>query len=181
MSNTAVVYKSDYGAARSYAICIAKALDADLYNLRRIHEFDFSRYDALVFGGGLYAGQVNGLRFLSSHTQELEGKRLAVFTTGLSDPSIGENVQRTEKAVAKALVGSDAGSAPVFCFRGALDYSELSFKHRLAMAGLHSIIAHKKPDRLSPDERVILDTYGKSVDFVNLAAADPLIEYMRSK
>ena len=181
MSNIAVVYKSDYGAARSYAIYIAKALNADLYDLRRIREFDFSRYDTVVFGAGIYAGRINGLHFLSAHELELAGKKRAVYAVGISDPSIEANVRRTEKAVKKALPEALAEGTPVFCFRGTLDYSELSFKHRLAMAGLHSVVAHKKPDRLSPDERVVLDTYGKSVDFIDLAAADPLVAYIRGE
>ncbi len=177
MSNIAVVYKSDYGAARSYAIYIARALSADLYDLRRIREFDFSRYDSVVFGGGLYAGRVNGLHFLSSHLPELAGKKLAVYTTGLSDPAVEENVQRTTKTVRRAI----GGDAPVFCFRGAVDYSELSFKHRSEMAVLHGVLARKKPERLSPDERAVLDSYGKSANFIDLPAADPLVAYMQGK
>ncbi|MGI5979251.1 MAG: flavodoxin domain-containing protein [Oscillospiraceae bacterium] len=179
MSNIAVVYKSDYGAARSYAIYIAKALSADLYDLRRIREFDFGRYDTIIYGGGLYAGKVNGLHFLSSHAQELAGKKLAVFTTGLADPTMEETVRRTERTVAKALAGAGAADAPVFCFRGALDYSELSFRHRAAMAALHGFLSLKNPARLSPDEQTLLSTYGKSVDFIDLPAADPLIKFIQ--
>ena len=39
----------------------------------------------------------------------------------------------------------------------------------------------KKPDRLSPDERTVLDTYGKSANFIDLPAADPLVAYMQGK
>lgn len=179
LANIAVVYKSDYGAARSYAIYIAKALNADLYDLRRIKEFDFSRYDTIVFGGGLYAGKVNGLHFLSSHALELTGKKLCVYTTGISDPTLDENVCRTEKTVKKALPDPIAENIHVFCFRGGIDYDELSFGHRAAMSMLRNIIALKKPEKLSPDERTILDTYGKAVDFTNMSAADPLIAYLK--
>lgn len=179
LGNIAVVYKSNYGAARSYAIYIAKTLGADLYDLRRIKEFDFSRYDTVVFGGGLYAGKVNGLHFLSSHALELAGKKLCVYTTGISDPTIDTNVERTEKTVKKALPSLIAEATRVFCFRGGIDYDELSFSHRAMMSLLHRVIARKRPENLSPDERTILDTYGKAVDFTDMTAADPLVAYIK--
>ena len=181
MGKIAVVYKSNYGAARSYAIYIAKALDADLYDLRRIKEFDFSRYDTIVFGGGLYAGKVNGLHFLSSHALELAGKKLCVYTTGISDPTIGANVERTEKTVKKALPGPIAEKTRVFCFRSGIDYDDLSFNHRAMMATLHRVIAHKRPEKRSHDERTILGTYGKAVDFTDMTAADPLIAFVKGE
>jgi len=181
LKNIAVVYKSNYGAARSYAIYIAKALGADLYDLRRIKEFDFSRYDTVVFGGGLYAGKVNGLHFLSSHALELAGKRLCVYTTGLSDPTIGANVERMEKTVKKALPSPIAEQTRVFCFRGGIDYDELSFSHSAMMAMLRQVISHKRPEKLSNDERTILDTYGKVVDFTDMTAANPLVAFVKGE
>lgn len=181
MSNIAVVYKSDYGAARCYAIYIAKALGADLYDLRRIREFDFSRYSTVVFGGGIYAGRVNGLHFIASHGTELADKKLAIYATGLSDPALEANVRRTEKALRRALPPALAERAGVFCFRGAIDYSELSPGHRVAMAALHRFIAAKRPDRLSPDERTLLETYGRSVNFINPPAADPLVAFIQGE
>lgn len=181
LTNIAVVYKSNYGAARGYAIYIAKALHADLYDLRRIREFDFSRYDTIIFGGGLYAGKVNGLHFLSSHASELVGKKLCVYTTGISDPTLEENVRRTEKTVKKAFSSPISEEVRVFCFRGGIDYEELSLGHRAAMTMLRRVIAMKKSEKLSPDERTILDTYGKSADFASMAAADPLIAYIKGE
>ena len=179
MSNIAVVYKSDYGAARCYAIYIAKALGADLYDLRRIREFDFSRYGTVIFGGGLYAGRINGLHFIVSHGAELADKKLVVYTTGLMDPALEANFRRTENAVRRALPDTLMEKAAVFCFRGAIDYRELRFGHRVAMRGLRRFLLTKKADRLSPDERTILETYGKSVSFIDTSTADPLITYIK--
>lgn len=59
--NTEVVYASHYGSTEKYARWIAQELKADLYRADQLKAGDLDKYDTVIFGGGLYAGQLNGL------------------------------------------------------------------------------------------------------------------------
>lgn len=76
MVKTAVIYKSQYGFTEKYAQWIAQELDADLLESARTKRADLSAYDTLIFGGGLYAGGVNGISVLTKAFPALRGKRL---------------------------------------------------------------------------------------------------------
>ena len=75
----AVVYASKLGRTRKTAEYIAKALDADLFDVKKVRSV--SDYDLVVFGSGIYAGGISGpLRtFIESDLHVLRGKRTAFF------------------------------------------------------------------------------------------------------
>lgn len=178
MANTAVIYKSQYGSTRKYAMHIASSLKADIYDLDRVKKFEFDKYDTIIFGGGLYAGKIKGIGFLASNVSRLAGKNLIVFTTGIGDPGTASAAQQISKSLGKALPKELMKSVHLYCFRGGIDYGKLSLIHRIMMSMLHSMLAKKKEEELSKDDRDILDAYGSAVDYTNLSSASPLIEYV---
>ena len=66
--------------------------------------------------------------------------------------------------------------AEIFHLRGGMDYTRLSFAHKTMMALLYNSVKRKAPETLDADARAILETYGKKVDFVDLATLQPIIE-----
>lgn len=178
MANTAVVYKSQYGATKKYAMHIAQSLKADIYDLDRVKKIDFDKYETLVFGGGLYAGKINGIKFLAANASKLLEKNLVVFTTGIGDPGNAKNFQNISKSLKTALPEKLMKNTKLYCFRGAIDYGKLGFMHKMMMSMLHGMIAKKKEEELTKDDRDILDSYGASIDYTNLGSASPLIEYV---
>lgn len=55
---TVVIYKSRYGHTEKYAKWLSEKLNADLlFEASQIKGLDFSRYDNIIYGGGLYAGR----------------------------------------------------------------------------------------------------------------------------
>lgn len=180
MGNTAVIYKSSYGATRKYAMNIAQALNAELYDLDRVKKFDFDKFDTIIFGGGIYAGKVNGIKFISSNGDKLEGKTVIVFTTGLADPTVAINAQNNIKSVNKSLPKELRSSAHVYSFRGGIYYSKMSFLHKMMMSMLKKMIEKKKETEKTEDDISILESFGKDTDFTDMAAAAPLIEFVKS-
>ena len=67
MAKTAVLFKSNYGSTKQYALHIAEALQADLFDMSRTKKIDLDKYDILVFDGGIYASKVNGIKFIASN------------------------------------------------------------------------------------------------------------------
>ncbi len=180
MSNTAVLFKSHYGATRLYAQHIAQSLGADLYDLDKVKKVDFEKYDTLVYGGGIYAGSVNGLKKLKKDAEKLKDKNLAVFSVGLGDPTVASEARTILNSVNKALPKELMDHAHVFSFRGSLEWNKLSFMHRTMMKMVNNILKKKKDEDLSDGERDTLNNFGKDIDHTNLASAAPLIDYVLS-
>lgn len=68
----------------------------------------------------------------------------------------------------------------VFHLRGAINYAKLSPVHKAMMAMLHKIISGKDPQSLRIEDKQMLATYGKAVDFTNKATILPIIKYIQT-
>ena len=180
MAKTAVLFKSNYGSTKQYALHIAEALEADLFDMSRVKKFDFDKYDTFIFGGGIYASKVNGIKFVASNSDKLTGKNLVVYTVGLGDPTVASNAKTIMKSVDKALPKALMGRVHIYSFRGRLDWNKLKFAHGMMMKMLNRMLSKKKEEELTDEDRNILDNYGKAVDLTNMESANSLIEYVKS-
>lgn len=59
-----VVYKSRTGFTEKYAHWIAEDLHCDAVSLEKISASQMSRYDVIIFGGGIHAGRSMGYGLL---------------------------------------------------------------------------------------------------------------------
>lgn len=179
MNKIVVVFQSKYGATRKYAEWIAKELSCDLLDGRTIKAGDLTPYDTIIFGGGIYAGSVNGIKRLTKNFSSLTGRNLVLFTCGLADPSNASSREQIEKSLEKLLSPDMRKKVRRFYFRGAMDYSKLSLMHRGMMTMVCKVLAKKAPNSLADEEKEMLANYGKAVDFTNREAILPLINDIR--
>ena len=85
MSKTAVIYYSKYGTTRRYAEWIASELEAELFDARKFKKKDLSRFDTIVYGGGIYAGGIKGIELITKNWYKgLSEKRVIVFAVGIT-------------------------------------------------------------------------------------------------
>lgn len=178
MAKTAVLYQSNYGSTKLYAQHIASILDADLFDLALSKGLDFGKYDTIVFGGGLYAGKINGIKFIASNADKLGGKNLVIFTVGIGDPAVAANARAVLKGVNKALPKDLMKSVHIYSFRGSLDLGSLKFMHRMIMKMVIGALSKKKEEELTDDDRAMLRGVDAKVDYTDTAATLPLIEYV---
>ena len=181
MGNIAVLYQSIYGSTRLYAQHIARSLDADLFDLGGTKmNIDFDKYETLIFGGGLYANKVSGIKFLASNADKAAGKNLVIFTVGIGDPALAENARMILKGVGKNLPKELMQRAHLYSFRGGLDWANLKFVHRTMMKMMRNMLLKKKEEERTDDDRAIIDSFGGKLDFTDVESAMPLIEYVWS-
>jgi len=178
MKRIAVVYQSKYGATRKYAEWIAKELSCDLFEGKDIKASDLEPYDTIIFGGGLYAGGVNGIKLLTKNFSKFSQKNLVLFTCGLADPADSVNTENIKKGLNKVLTEEMQEKIKVFHLRGGMDYSKLSPMHRTMMNLVYKMAAKKNQDSLTEEDEEMLESYGKSVDFTNKETILPLIKYI---
>lgn len=175
MKKAMVVYESRYGSTRRYAQWIAEELACPLCERKAFHPQDLADCEVIIYGGGLYAGGVNGIRFLAKNEKLLSGKTVILYTCGLADPQNSDNISRIRAALAKALPPRLLAHTKVFHLRGGIDYSRLGPVHRAMMAMLRKMLLKKDAASLSGEDRQLLETYGKCVDFTDRESIRPLI------
>lgn len=178
MNKTVVIYESKYGSTKRYAEWIAEALSCPLFERKSFHPQDFSEYDIIVYGGGLYAGSVSGIKLLTKNRDALSDKKVVLFTCGLADPRDPHNVSIIRNALAKALPAKMFKRLQLFHLQGGIDYSRLSFVHKSMMSMLRKMLLKKETDELRDEERQILETYGTCIDFTDRESIKPLVSFV---
>ena len=177
-NNAVVIYSSKYGFTQRYAQWISEALASPLFEAKTFRPADFVNYDVIIFGGGLYAGGVSGIKLLTENWNLLSGKQVILFTCGLADPAEKATIDHIRQGLAKALPAAMMDALTIFHLRGGIDYPSLSLIHRAMMAMLRRTMLKKDVRQRSEEDLLFLDTYGKAVDFTDQAAIAPLITYV---
>jgi len=167
--NIAVVYKSKYGAAKQYAEWIAEELGCPCFDRRRINLNELSDYDFVIYGGGLYAGSIAGVKPVIRGFK----KPMAVFTCGMTFPLESETVKLAASNFPAADI--ESGRIKFFHFRGRVEFNKLSPIHKLIMKLVRKAMetdpAATDADRAALKKDVL--------DFVDREAIAPLLEYAR--
>ncbi len=172
--STIVICQSKTGFTRKYAEWIAKELNADLLEGTKVTQNDLNRYDLIIYGGGLYAGGINGAKKILGKLKPLQGKKVIVFATGLSParPEIireiaGRNFSPEQKA-----------EIPFFYLRGGFDTAKLSALDRFLMNIMKRMLKRKKNP--TQDEQGMLAAYDQPLDFTKKEDLDELIVCARA-
>ncbi len=171
-----VLYASRYGHTQRYAQWLGESLGCPVWNIKGLSPASLASYDTIVLGGSLYAGGMGGLSFLTRHAKVTEGKKWVLFTCGVADPALEVTRKNIQSNVEKALP-ENRRDTPLFFLRGGLDYSRLSPLHRLMMWALRQAILKKKD--LTEEDRQILNTYGKTLDFTRREALQPILDFLQ--
>jgi menaquinone-dependent protoporphyrinogen IX oxidase len=172
MKNIAVIYKSIYGTTKRYAEWIAGELNASLLEMSTVKSAQLMEYDVVVYGGGLYAGGIAGVKFVAKNPC----KSLVVFTVGLATPEITDY----SEIITKAFTAECLAKIKIFHLHGGMDYGQLSMAHKVMMA-----LMKKKTEKIplverTSDDHALLETYGGKFDFTDKETIKPLVDYVRA-
>lgn len=175
-----VTYASKYGSTKKYAQWITEALACDIQDSKDVSRALLEQYDVIIHGGGLYAGGLSGIHTIIKNFDAISDKEIVLFSCGLADPSDPENVAHIEAGLAKVLKPEMSGKIKQFHLRGGINYAALSLPHKAMMAMLRKTMLQKGYDNLRPEDQLMLDTYGKVIDFSDKDTIVPLLNYVRS-
>ncbi|MGE5582981.1 MAG: flavodoxin domain-containing protein [Bacillota bacterium] len=170
---TIVIYKSKTGFVKRYAEWIARELSADIFEASRVTPDQFAAYDTVIYGGGLYAAGINGIKLITLNLDRLKGKKVVIFASGAS-PATEEAIN---DVINKNFTAGQLKQIRFFYLRGGFDYSKLKLVDKILMTLLKWKLKRKKD--LTPDEKGMLHAYEKPVDFTNQKNIKDLIAYVR--
>lgn len=173
---TIVVYKSKSGFAKTYAQWIAEDLGADINEAKNVTIDSLRAYDTIIYGGGLYAVGINGVKLITGNLEKLQGKKIAVFATGATPP----RQEDIDKVRDMNFTPEQQKQIRFFYLRGGFDYSKLKLIDKILMILLKlKIKAKKQSDRL-PDEKGMLAAYDKPADFTRKKNIEELVAYVKA-
>ena len=134
-----VVYKSKTGFSKQYAQWIQTSLNCDILSLDKVKTLE--GYDLVIYGAGLMAGKMNGLK---DFKQYIKGQKTIIYATGAVSK---DAIEVVEKIKNDNLSGK---SVPFYYFEAGLDYEKLGFfsKKMLKMI-YHSL--KKKTDKTAEE------------------------------
>ena len=176
-SDYAVVYMSKYGASEKYAKIIAQNLQADLFNAGEKSLGETLRpYDTIIWGGGIYAGKINGINILSRHIDMLNDRRIIVFSVG-NTPADRHDI--LEKVRNNSISHKQRSKIIFFHFVARANFSSLTLTDRFMFA-FRRLAIILKPDKFRTDgERLFLSEYGKDSQIIDENATKRLIDTVK--
>ena len=168
-----VLYRSKTGFVRRYAEWIAEPLVADLADARVFDPARFAEYDTVVYGGGLYASDINGIGTIKQHLGALAGKKVAVFSSGASPARNGIE----QELLDRNFTPEQQRQLRFFYLRGGFDFSRLGAVDKMLMTLMKWKILATPAAKRSDDEKGMLAAFARPVDFCRRELIDPLVAY----
>lgn len=166
MKKALIIYKSETGFTQKYAQWLSNELSCDICDLKDFSKDKINNYDILIYGGGLYAGQINGFKEFKNIVSN--DVKLVLFTTGATPVS---EVDAIQKAFDGNLTQDEQNNIPYFYAVGGLDYDKMRFKHKIMMKGLLLVLKNKQPE--------LYKVISKSFDGCDFGYLDRLVECVR--
>lgn len=163
-----VVYKSSTGFTKKYADWIAQALGCEAVALQDAKRIDYSAYDALIFGGWAFAGNIQGLKAMKPKFESFRGKK-AVFATGSSPADSPEVVGFLEKNLSE----EERKSIRAFYMPGGINYDKMRGLHKIMMKMMGNMMK-KEHGEDSPQYKEIAISH----DSTDKKFIEPLVAYI---
>lgn len=167
-SNVLLVYSSRYGAAEQYARWLAGMRDVDMMQVREAKLTQLRPYDTIIWMGGVYNGELDGLSGLEKVYGKLRDTRVAVFAVGMAP----------EEAVTFSLPGTLDGAA-FYYGRGRLDKGALGAQDRL-MLTMQQMAAEKKPGSVPAWMNELFEA-DEPLDYMDPLYLEPVLDFMMGR
>ena len=168
-----ILYGSQYGSTRRYAEKLSEQTGIPAASYKEAPAL--ADRQVIIYLGGLYAGGVLGLAKTLRGFSLQSGQKLILVTVGLADPNDPENRNNIRASLQRQLPAELLDRAATYHLRGGIDYQELSLGHRAVMALLYQSLRRTPIEKQTPENRALIETYGKQVDFTDFCALEPII------
>lgn len=170
-----VIYKTKYGSTKAYAEWIAEELGCEAVNVKDIKADELSKYNTIVYGGGLYAEVINGVSLITKNFEKLKDKKIVIYTTGITPLECREYYDKL--VIEKNFKPEMLEKIKVFNFMGKMIIDELSIPHKMALKALKKIMSDKQnPTEM---EKLLISLCEKSGDFSDRNQIKELVEYIK--
>jgi menaquinone-dependent protoporphyrinogen IX oxidase len=171
---TLVIYKSKSGYTKKYAEWISHQLKSEIVEASKVTVETLSAYDTLIYGGGLYAVGINGVKLITKNLERFKNKQIVIFATGASTPA-----EKVTNDILKAnFTPGQLKQIRFFYLQGGFDYSKLTPFYKVVMSMMKWSLKKKK--NLAPDDQGMLDAFDHPIDFTAEKNINELVSHVKS-
>ena len=170
MKHSIIIYASQYGSTKRYAEHLSAI--TGIKCVSRKDSEDIQNYERIIYLGALFAGSVFGLKKFAATVTSQE---LIVITVGLVDTQDEENIRYIRNNIKSQIPAHLYDEDKIFHLRGSIDYCTMGLKHKLMMKFMHSKLSRMPKEELNAESKIILETYGKKVDYVDFNTLQPIV------
>lgn len=174
---TIIVYSSKTGYTRKYAQWLKDEIQADIVELSSATYHKLKSYDRLIYGGGLYASGINGLKKFKKLIVDLVDKRVLIYATGVC-PGRDEQINEMKNV---NFSDDELSYIDFFYLRGGFNFELLGFIDKTLMGMLKKKIEHKSLEELTPDDKGMLAVYDNPTDFSKKEYLQPILEHINNQ
>lgn len=169
MKKVLVLYKSKTGFSERYARWIADDLQCDLANLSDFKKESLSEYSLVIYGAGVYAGQILGIGKIKRWMEASPQKTWVVYATGATPSK-----EKYEDLVFQSnFRKGEVRPAHFYYLIAGINYEKMSLFDRLLMAFFTFLTSRK-----SGKPRAAKQT---TIDLTNRVYIEELLRYIRLK
>jgi menaquinone-dependent protoporphyrinogen IX oxidase len=161
-----IAYQSKHGSTKQYAEWIQQDTEGDLVNIENEDKPDLARYDIMIIGGYVRAGNIVIAPFIKDHWSVLKGKEVILFTTSGTPPQHPKIQSIYEKSLPEEI----RKEIKYFPLHGRISGKDLTFLDKFLIT-LGKIIEQ--------DETLKKDM-GKDFNGVQRENLLPLLEYLEN-
>ena len=172
--NSIIVYGSNYGTTKQYANELSRRTNMKVISFKKVNQ-QINDYDNIIYLGGLYAGGVLGMSKTLKKLNNISNKKILIATVGLSDPTDEVNKNNIRNNIKNQIPKEVLEKAKIFHLRGGIDYSKLNFAHKTMMKLLYNAVKNLPKEKLTAEDRAMIETYNKKVNFIDFSSLDEII------
>ncbi|MBH1942113.1 flavodoxin [Mobilitalea sibirica] len=170
-----VIYRSKTGFTKNYAQWLAQDLNCELINGKKVKISDLQGYDTIIYGAGLYAAGISGIKLITKNYEQLKDKNLHVFAVGATPV----REETTEELKNMNFTEEQRKKIHFYYLRGGFDYTRLSPLYRFLMT--LKKLQLKKVKNPDADVNGMLASYDHPLDFTKKKYIEPIVnEVMNS-
>ena len=153
-----------------YVLKVEPAHD-HLLEMKQAKGTDLSRYEVIVFGGGIYASGIAGLNALKKQLAHLSPQKVVIFCVGASPYD-----EQALAAIKEHNMDGPLKDLPLFYCRGGWDMPAMSFIDRNLCKMLKKATAKKDPSSYEPWERALMEAGEGKCDWSDQAYLKPILD-----
>ena len=172
--NDIIIYGSHYGTTKQYADELSRKTNIKAIPFEEVNQIN--NYDNIIYLGGLYAGGVLGMTKTLKKLNNISNKKIILVTVGLADPTDEKNINNIRNNIKTQIQKEVFEKAKIFHLRGGIDYSKLNFAHKTIMKLLYNAIKNLSQEKQTAENRAMIETYNKKVDFIDFSTLDKIID-----
>ena len=169
-----IVYGSNYGTTKQYANELSRRTNMKAISFKKVNQ-QINDYDNIIYLGALYAGGVLGMSKTLKKLNNISNKKIIIVTVGLSDPTDEVNKNNIINNIKNQMPKKFFEKAKIFHLRGGIDYSKLNFAHKTMMKLLYNAVKNLPKEKLTAEDRAMIETYNKKVNFIDFSSLDEII------